>query len=705
MPVSYPKDNDGKLEWWRRRLQHATDYYRPFFEASQILLDQYNMQAATERERDMEDMALSSDPATRIKTNIIYGWIDQSVSNIAAHDPKFNVTPFNKEGIGQERFVAKISDYWYRETGQLAQDKRTLLDAFLCPWGVSKLGYTIDFEEMTITNPLINPGKVIDDPVAESMFLSSGELTTVDTMQNHEEHIGIHLQAIQQPDTTPQGQEFLEAHIQDHQRLLDKDNAGNHSSIKWEAPYGRRWSPGDFLIDPFATDGIHDARWIAFRYVRHIDEMMVDDSLENTSGLEPNDELRMGNAPEASNIYEVDDFGMVEGYEVYANNMVIGQSQRSNLFINFSPQHNKFFRYSEEWPFRHIDGFPVEMLNFNNSVTTWFNKPPLLLAGGDALQSLVNEILDSYLSVIRKQKNLFLYDPRYVSDTEINDILQADDMEAFEVEGLVESQGRAVQPVQFGDVQNDKGALLNMVQTMFDRSAGTPQPVALPQSDSATEANIMDKRNSAREDERAQAFKQFQIRKATKFWQLTTEFKPDRVFLIDPNAREFISITEDMAKGEYDFEIDITSGSKAVALERKQYLDLINLMGGLTEKIQQIYGEPPNIGELIKLLLVRGYEIHDPERILPFLDKPVGEVINPAAPQGGPPQNGAPKAPAKGPGQAPGGQRGGARKPSGAVNPSMMAQPPQTPSAILGNAQRTQGQGAPAPPRPRVEGQ
>jgi hypothetical protein len=210
----------------------------------------------------------------------------------------------------------------------------------------------------------------------------------------------------------------------------------------------------------------------------------------------------------------------------------------------------------------------------------------------------------------------------------------------------------------------------------------------------------MDKRNSAREDERAQAFKQFQIRKATKFWQLTTEFKPDRVFLIDPNAREFISITEDMAKGEYDFEIDITSGSRAVALERKQYLDLINLMGGLSDKLQQIYGEPPNLGELVKLLLVRGYEIHDPERILPFLDKPAAEVINPAAPQDGPPQNGAPSAP----GQAPGGQRGGARIPAKAVNPSMLAQPSQTPSAILGNAQRTQGQGAPAPPRPNKEG-
>ena len=693
MPVSYPNNNDGRLEWWKRRIQHATDFYRPFFEASQVLLDQYNMQAATERERDLEDLALSSDPATRIKTNLIYGWIDQSVSNIAAHDPKFNVTPFNKEGIGQERFVSKISDYWYRETKQLEQDKRVLLDAFLSPWGVCKVGYTIDFDTTIVTSPIFNPGKVIDDAATESLFLSSGELTAVSASQDHETHIGTHVQYLQQPDLEPNVQEILEEHIKDHQRLLDRGEAGDHASIKWEAPYGQRWNPGDFLIDPFASDGIHDARWVAFRYVRHIDEMMADDSLSNTSDLQPNEELRFIGAPAEDNIYEVDDFGMVEGYEIYARNMVIGTGTRSNLFLNFSPSHNKFFRYEEDWPFRHTESFPCEILNFNNSVTTWFNKPPLLLAGGDALQSLVNEILDSYLSVIRKQKNLFLYDPRYVSDTEINDILQADDMEAFEVEGLVESQGRAVQAVQFGDVQNDKGQLLNMVQTMFDRSAGTPQPVALPQSDTATEANIMDKRNSAREDERAQAFKQYQIRKAMKFWQLTTEFKPERVFLIDPNADEFVSVTEEMAKGEYDFEIDITSGARAVALERKQYLDLINLMGGLTDKLQQIYGEPPNLGELVKLLLVRGYEIHDPERILPFLNKPAGEVINPGAPEGGMP------------GQAPGGQRGGARTPASAVNPSMLAQPAQTPSKILGDAQRTQRQGAPGPPRQNVEGQ
>lgn len=78
-----------------------------------------------------------------------------------------------------------------------------LLDAFLSPWGVSKVGYTIDFETAVITNPIFNPGKVIDDPSTESLFLSSGELTTVSAEQDHETHIGVHVQYCNSPISTP----------------------------------------------------------------------------------------------------------------------------------------------------------------------------------------------------------------------------------------------------------------------------------------------------------------------------------------------------------------------------------------------------------------------------------------------------------------------------------------------------------------------
>ena len=263
------------------------------------------------------------------------------------------------------------------------------------------------------------------------------------------------------------------------------------------------------------------------------------------------------------------------------------------------------------------------------------------MGGAGSMQSMINEILDSYISVIRKQKNLFLYDPMYIREEEIDAILEAEDMEAFEVEGLVQAQGRAVQAIQFGDIPPEKGDILRLVQSMFDRANGTPQPISLPRTDSATEANIHDRRTTAREDERAQKFAQYQVRVARKFWQMTTEFRPERLFLIDPKAVEEVKITEEMSSGEYAFEIDVSSASTALAVERKQHLDLISLMQNLNQLLmQQNNGVGPNIGELVKDLLIRGYRIPDPERILPFLsmDDDIGnqieDVINPAATEG-----------------------------------------------------------------------
>ncbi len=151
--VTYPKERSGQLEWWKRKLDHAIDYWRPIFEPSKVLVAQYNNEAATTREKEemRYNMGDTSDPGIRNKANIVFGYLDQSIANIAAHDPTFTVHPFNKAGIGSERIVSRISDYWYRETDQLVHDKRALLDAYVCPFGGSKIGYSADIEGMVIS--------------------------------------------------------------------------------------------------------------------------------------------------------------------------------------------------------------------------------------------------------------------------------------------------------------------------------------------------------------------------------------------------------------------------------------------------------------------------------------------------------------------------------------------------------------------------
>ena len=703
MPVSYPSRKSDQLDYWKRRLEHAIDYWKPIFEPAQTLVDMYNNDAATTREREMQRLNLGDqkDPGIRSKANIVFGHIDQSIANMAAHNPTFTVQPMSKASVGAERTVAKISNYWYKETSQLRHDKRVLLDAYLSPFGGKKIGYTADIEARLITDNYLNPGQIINNPYDESMYLISGEITVVSMDQTHVQHIETHTRFLQQPDLSPQQQAILEQHITEHQYFLEHPDANRNTSVKWESPFGLHWRAGDIIIDPLASDGLYDARWVAFRTVRHIDDVLYDDSLDSTN-LEPNH--RIEGAPDADpDKFSVDDFGLVESYEIYARNHVKDQNNKLNLWLEIVPYHDRFLRYEEEWPVQSLEDYPLEILSLQDGVTNWWTRGPLIMGGADSMQSMVNEILDSYISVIRKQKNLFLYDPMYIREEEIDAILDAEDMEAFEVEGLVQAQGRAVQAIQFGDIPPEKGDILRLVQSMFDRANGTPQPISLPKTDSATEANIHDRRTTAREDERAEKFAQYQVRCARKFWQLTTEFRPERLFLIDPRAQEEVKITEEMSSGEYGFEIDVSSAATALAVERKQAMDLIQLMQNMNETLKaQNNGIGPNIGELVKDLLVRGYRIPDPERILPFLnmegnmEQQLQGVINPTA---GPGDGGV--SPQDLISQMMGQAQGqGQPRPQGR---NIMNQPVPTPSAIQGDAMRVNGQ-VPSSPRQTGEG-
>ena len=152
----------------------------------------------------------------------------------------------------------------------------------------------------------------------------------------------------------------------------------------------------------------------------------------------------------------------------------------------------------------------------------------------------------------------------------------------------------------FHSVPNEKTDIVAILQQMFDRGAGTPQPVQLPKTDTATEANILEKRNTARENRRSNLLSQFQTRKARKMFQLDTQFKPERSFLIDRNAEKFLELTPEMAEGEYMFSMDITSHSTSLSVERSQWMDLLNLFAGLTPIMMQTFGLPPNLPEVAR---------------------------------------------------------------------------------------------------------
>ena len=159
--------------------------------------------------------------------------------------------------------------------------------------------------------------------------------------------------------------------------------------------------------------------------------------------------------------------------------------------------------------------------------------------------------------------------------------------------------------------------MLGVIRGLFDQAAGTPQPMSMPGEQTATESSIHERRTTAREQRRGNLLSQLQVNTARKFWQMTVFFRPERAVLIDPQANMWMNVDEGTARGEYRFGMDVASQANAIALERKNWMDLLNLFSGLTGIWQEIYGKPPNLADLANKLLSRGYNIPNPEDIIP----------------------------------------------------------------------------------------
>ena len=648
--MPYPLTEADRVAYWVNQVTYARTRVKPLFDACDVLAKQYYNEASTEREQDAsEGGATAEEHIRRTKSNIIFGWIDQSISNMFERSPSFQCLPETQEAAQRlnpadstsptlAAGTAKIANYRYRETNQLRVDERVGLDAFIWPYGVAKLGYTVDFDE--VEQDLLQEGvdEELPSPEDENALLRRGIPVKVTEFQDHTFHIEVHKELLKQSQPKAVKQN-IKRHNQLHRTFRDRKAPSVNTNVRFSAPFAVRWPPDMFLTDSLCMDGLTDARWIAFGWQLPLDEVQADRAYKNTELLTP---TRLEDAPARESESDYDGFDLVRGWEIWARNFPVGGGVFKNLFLTIAEGAETFLRYEEEWPYDRIEDYPAEILTYQTGVHRWFHKPPLLMGGGDTVQSLVNEILDSYLSIVRRQKNIWLVDPiTGITEDVLQDILAAPDCGMVSVPGLIEAQGKGVIPLPFQQVPEEKGALLAVLQQMFDRSVGTPQPQRAIAVDTATEASINEKRNTARENRRSSLLSEFQIRKARKMWQLDTQFQPKRLFLLDANAPTFIAITPEMAMGEYMFTVDIAPRMTALAVERSQWMDLINLLAGLTPVMIQAFGAPPNLPELIRRLLVRGFDEKLPDEILPMLNqaKQVPGVIGPAGAAG---ENGMP---------------------------------------------------------------
>lgn len=616
--VTYPKDEEGRIAYWERQLEYALQRMKPYMDVGDRISKIYYNQAANIREKAEDIPGLDDGLPRRIKAGVVFAWIDQSIANMLERNPVFSIKPANTLGIAGAPVVESAINYWYRETGQFFHERRILLDAFFYPFGVKKLGWTTRLSERNEFDLTDISDKIIDDPYEAAAFLVAEIPLAVSVHQNHDEHIEAAMSVMQDPMVSQEIKDlYVQPYIDAHKRMLERPQADKDVSIQWESPYGVRWNPKDFVMDTFADNGIKDAQFIAFRWRRRTADVRSNPNYKNTKDLEPTAGARPIDAP-PENLDDLgyDDFGFTIGWEIYARNFPVSPHRRENLLITLVPGHDKFLQH-EEWPFTHIEDYPVELLQFQQGTDTYLSNSTIHLAGGDNIQSLMNEFYDSCLSVIRKQKNVFFFDKDMFEEEDIENILQLPEGSAVRIEGLAQAKGRPIQALPFQQIPDDRMGMMKLLQDTFDRAMGTPQPIRASSPDTATEAAIIERRTTAREELRTNLFKEMQINTARKFWQLHQQFLPDRQFEIDPRTHQVAAVTEEIAKGEYRFIIDISSRAVAQSVELDRWMRLLNLATGITPTLMQLGFQPPNVMEIFKRLLQRGFGIQDVESILP----------------------------------------------------------------------------------------
>jgi len=646
--MPYPKTNKERGPWWLRRMDFSQTCMDPWYKASRRIQFLYENRATNLREQLLDDVAL--DASERSKPNICFGWIDQTVSNSNAKDPRFRAklikggsgrqdlditqeSPQNIENLASD----KLNDMW-RDSEQRAQDRRVQRDAYFL-FGVKKLGVVpdpLDDDGLTRVEPEIEG---IEDPEEESLLLSGGTFIGATDDQDHEKYIEVHEETLasllDEDEDNEDGITALEQNISDRKVLMGVTTRTDH--VRGKA-FGTRWFIEDFRMDWNSQDGLKDAEWIAFRVTRPLDAVKDDTSFNSNRH-----KVTATHVPEGApnlDIGEPDDFGMVTYWEIYARNFKVSANRRINLMVVVAEQDSggMVLRHTR-WPFG-LKEYPCELLTYNEGIErSWFGNPYLLNAGVDNTQEIVNEFMDSVLSTVRKQKNVVFYDPDVLDEVKALEMVEGAGDQAIPAKGLSQSGAPPAVTISFLNALGDGLAVGDRLLTFFDRAAGTPQP-ALGDEETATEAAINNRKTTAREDFRDELFEEYQIKSARKMWMLQAEF--------DPELEGLGNLLR--------FEIDVSGSAVTVAVERKQWSDLLSIFAGLVEPSLALGIPPPDLPAIAEQLLVRGFDIDNPEDLWPAIamdDRaqllaqsalaqggPTGQV---AQPTGIPEQNGTPQ--------------------------------------------------------------
>lgn len=504
--------------------------------------------------------------------NIIFSNIKTILPSINFRNPKIFAKPTKKpfnvapnvifDTVTASTIMEIVLNYYYKKLSLKREVDKTLLDALIGPWGIVRLGYTIETEKV---------GEKEEKAKGKNKLLEVNEL------------------------------------------------------IKKEAPFATRMSPKDFLVDPAAKDShLIDAEWVAFKWVKRLEDVQNDPNNINVDTLKANVTIGgkqttqlKGVQTSELNIEDKNDLARVEGWQIW--------DRKKGIVVDIVIDHNKPIRIRERWPLLFDGGFPVEILYFNENPDELYpiSDVGIILDTQDELNfirqsklSHIKKISDRRYAILKGA--LDAANMRKLEQGRDGTIVELSDESRASAENAIVPIKDASLSFDFSLVERDLKTSVREESGIADFEKG-----AARKFETATEPALIAQGVTLRRDERAAVVEEFIQRIMRKFAMILqqtmgkeesfplNEEEFTRIELEIPQKLEriagpddstvllpWLNADRDAIQGEYEFEVEV--GSTRPISEQQRRQDAVTLA--------QVLGNPafaPHINprEAVKRIL------------------------------------------------------------------------------------------------------
>lgn len=349
--------------------------------------------------------------------------------------------------------------------------------------------------------------------------------------------------------------------------------------IKSDSPFTLRISPRDFRSDPEGEDcDLTDARWIAIKWVKTLDEVKNNDKYENTKELKTNFTIKTNFGSKGDDTKSTPTTGesklwdRVEGWDIW--------DKKTQRIITTVKGHDKPLQYAK-WPLDYDSGFPTDILYFNEN-------PDESLPIADVQiyidsQDELNRLKSLQLEHVRKvSQRKYLSRAGALTTEEKSKLIHGGDGAILEVtEGSVDG---ALVPLQDASISQDLYITINGLKNSIREESGVSRIEAggAEKFDTATEPALIAQGTENRRDDRSATLEAFLSDVQSKLGKVlqqtlrkrdfpltneqlleTSETIPDKIAKIAGQGSDvlmpWLTASKDDIQGEYEF--DIQTGS------------------------------------------------------------------------------------------------------------------------------------------------